>query len=223
MVQMLSTQETEMLARLPLFGGLEQSEQARIAAQLRRRVFQKGEVIYHKEDLAGSVFIVVSGKIKHQLVSPNGRQMTLTFTGPGGSFGMLALLDDGPRVVHAVAARKSELLVLSKEHFEAYLHAHPEAVSTLLEVYAERLRRSLERLQDHIFLDGRGRLAKALISYAGDDGLVPLSQAELASVTASTRESINRWVRFYVAEGLLSMEGEGIRVLDSERLGKYVY
>jgi CRP-like cAMP-binding protein len=57
----------------------------------------------------------------------------------------------------------------------------------------------------------------------GAEGVVinqRLTQSELANLCGLTRESTNKWLRFYVREGLLSYEGGKITLVKPERLSQ---
>jgi CRP/FNR family transcriptional regulator, cyclic AMP receptor protein len=91
-----------------------------------------------------------------------------------------------------------------------------------------RLARRVTRLvHDASFLDARSRLASVLLDLAreqgesGPEGVAlasRLTQSELASLCGLTRESTNRWLRFYVREGMLSYDGGRITLLEPENL-----
>lgn len=227
MLGRMTPANTEILARLPLFSCLDPEEREAIGAQMQKRSFRKGEIVYHIEDVPGSLFIVLEGQIRHQLVSQGGRHVTLSFSFPGACFGMLSLIDEKRRQLETVAVRPTELLVLNKEPFQDYLHSHPEAAMALLDIYVRRTRNALQKLHDHIFLDGRGRLAKVLLDYdmrpQSNGHSLRLSQTELASLTAATPESVNRWVKHFVREGCIEQDGEGIRIISDEKLRQYIY
>jgi DNA-binding MarR family transcriptional regulator len=50
------------------------------------------------------------------------------------------------------------------------------------------------------------------------DGLIPLTQSEIAAMAGSTRHTANRVLRSAEAEGLLERGRNQVRVLDLERL-----
>ena len=80
----------------------------------------------------------------------------------------------------------------------------------------ERLRRISEFVEDTVFLDLPTRLAKKLLSLAASygkpvgEGLridVKLSQQELGTMVGTTRESVNKQLRAWRAQGILTSEG----------------
>lgn len=217
-VQPLRFRDLETLRHVPLFSFLSAKDLEEVASRLEVRQYTKGTIIFHQEDEPGSFFIVLSGRVKSRLIAKTGRHLTLSFFRTGGYFGPLALLDEKRRVVESVAAETTELAVMAGRDFQDYLHRYPDAALVLLERYVGVARAGFERLQDHVFLGGRTRLAKTLLTYAepeiGKHMIVPLTQAELADLTATTPESVSRWMRDFTEAGLLSAGRGGVLILD---------
>jgi CRP-like cAMP-binding protein len=90
------------------------------------------------------------------------------------------------------------------------------------------VRHVTQLVHDTTFLDARARLVRVLLELArtqgqqqGSEGVViaqKLTQTELANLCGLTRESTNKWLRFYVREGLLAYEGGRITLVHPARL-----
>jgi CRP/FNR family cyclic AMP-dependent transcriptional regulator len=65
---------------------------------------------------------------------------TVEKIGPGGVFGELALVDQGPRTATAVAETDCELLQIGRNDFLDLVSEKPGFGLALLKVFAERLR-----------------------------------------------------------------------------------
>ncbi len=218
------------LARVVLFNGLGEADVASLAAHLRRRRYARGEVVFLRDDPGDSLFIVKSGVIRIVLTSPEGKEITLAVRGPGDFFGELALLDGEPRSADAVAQEPAELLLLEREDFLALVDDRPSVAVALLKVLSKRLRQASQTVEDAAFLDVPARLAIAIlrlldaqIDQPGTMIAARLTQAELAAMVGTRRESINRWLRFYEGQGLIRYDRGQITVLDPVRLRKRVY
>ena len=57
------------IGHVPLFSDLSPEKKAALEACIRRRFFKRGEVIVHKGDPGGSLFIIVEGQVKIVLPS----------------------------------------------------------------------------------------------------------------------------------------------------------
>lgn len=218
---------SQALAQVPLFAGFSPDEQGALTASLRRRHYAKGEVIFHQGDPGSALFIIETGEVKISLPSPEGREIILALLRPGDFFGELALLDGKARSADAVAREPAQLLLLQREDFMRFLQSRPQAVVSLLAALSLRLRQTDQLIQDVAFLDVPTRLARALL-YLGDtqgrpeDGKViiasRLTQTDLADIIGATRESTNKWLRFYQRQGLISYHRGRVTLLKPQDL-----
>ena len=65
-VHHLSREEFRVLSQLPFFAATSAEEMDEIAATVRKRSYRRGEVIHHVDDVAGDVFVIVHGVVKHR-------------------------------------------------------------------------------------------------------------------------------------------------------------
>jgi CRP/FNR family transcriptional regulator, cyclic AMP receptor protein len=122
----------------------------------------------------------------------------------------------------------TQLLLLQRDAFLAFLRQRPEAAITLLSVLSRRLRRDAQLVQDAAFLDVPARLARAILRLATiDEGGVlhtpRLTQSDLAAVAGTTRETLNKWLGFYADQGLIRWDQSRVTVLQPETLRQRIY
>ncbi len=223
----LTRDEFRSLERLPFFAGLTVSELEEITGSIRRRTYRRSEVIHHVDDVAGDVFVITSGIVKHRLTAFDGRQLTHSIQGPGEPFGLLSAIDRQRRAGDAVALTDCEVLVLDREAFNEFLKTHTDASKFLLDFHVQSVRRHLALVHDLAFLSVPMRLAKVLLTHAKagtsasePDLTIPpyLNQTELAFLVGSTRESVNQCLKSFMRQGWIGFERRSIRLLDVEAL-----
>ena len=231
---MVGTQSPDPLARSALaacrlFAGLDERTLDLLTAALRSRRFRRDEVIFHTDDPSDSLFVVVSGTVKITLSADDGTEPAiLTTIGPGGFFGELALLDGAPRSATAVAMEAVETLVLRRDAFGRLVDSEAGLRRALLATLASEIRRLTAQVEDLHFLDLPGRLARHLLRVmaSGDDSLPagevrlpwPYTQGELAGMIGGSRQSVNRLLADFVAQGLLRFDGDDLVIPDPRRL-----
>ena len=216
-----------------LFTGLDASTLDVIVAALRPRRFRRGEVIFHAGDPGDALFVVTSGAIKITIPPDDGSESAiLTTIGPAGFFGELALLDGAPRSATAQAFGPTETLILRRDAFLGLVDREPGLRLALLTALAGEIRRLTDHVQDLHFLDLPGRLANHLLRLgAAADGSPdvanpveglrlawPYTQGELAGMIGGSRQSVNRLLADFIAEGLLRFEGDDLLIPDPRRL-----
>ena len=214
-----------VLQGIPFFAGLTPSEIGALTARLRRRRYQRNEVICRRDDPGECLYIVLTGAVKIGLASKDGREVILTLLSDGDYFGELALLDGEPRSADATALEPSELALLPREAFTALVEANAEVALRLLSALSRNyIRRLTDAVHDSVFLDVPARLARVLIARIeapnqGDNGgTVRLTQGELAAMVGATRESVNKWLGYYERQGWLRRERGGIVVVAPDAL-----
>jgi CRP-like cAMP-binding protein len=218
------------LSEMRLFANVGQEHLRDLAGHLRMHRYRKGEVIFHEDDPPGSLFLVKKGIVKVQLLSRDGKRITIAWVRPLNFFGTLSCVSGMPRPESAVALEATEVLLLQRDQFQMFLRDHPEAAMDFIDLLAERWQSGLDLLQDVAFLGVPARLAKVLLGLTtspslgrrcleDDDGfLTSPSQVELAALVGATRESVNKWLQRFVQTGWLEFHGRKMRVLDEQSL-----
>ncbi len=224
--------DQELLAQVPLFARLAPVELESLTGLLRRRRYRAGEAVFREGDAGTALYIVEEGEVKIVLGSSGGKEVVIGLLGRGDFFGELALLDGEPRSADAVATVTSRLATLQREDFLRFIQDTPRAAANLLAALSRRLRRTDQLVHDAAFSDVRTRLIKVVLELGqtrgqpGPRGVVVasrLTQGDLANMVGATRESVNRWLRYYADKGLLRHERGRLALLDPQRLRAELY
>jgi CRP-like cAMP-binding protein len=218
------------LGRCRLFSGMDVLSLQVIARTLRARRFRRGEVLFHEGDPGDALFVVASGAVKVVVPSEDGEEAILATLRRGDFLGELALLDGAPRSASAIALEATEVLALPRDQFRSLVAAEPAIRDALLTALAGELRRLTTHVAELHFLDLTGRLAARLARLAEEHGEkqpngeikldAPLTQSDLAAMIGATRQSVNKLLGEFEADGLLRMERDSIVVPDLTRLAR---
>jgi CRP-like cAMP-binding protein len=100
------------------------------------RRFDPGERIFLEDDAGDCMYVVRSG---HVDVITFGT--VLESVGPGGIFGEMAMIDEGPRSAAAMAAEATEVSVIDKAAFDALVREEPAFALAIMRQLVERVRR----------------------------------------------------------------------------------
>jgi CRP/FNR family cyclic AMP-dependent transcriptional regulator len=196
------------LAQVPLFADLDADSLRQLASAAHRRAFRVGEIIFNHGDPGQVLYVIRQGKVKIYLTSPDGQELSLAVFGPGECFGELALLDGQPRSAAAEAIEPVETYTLQRNDFISAVMHHPQIAIQVMNVLSCRLRQTDEMIQDLLFLDVQGRVAKKLLELSETHGVrtpegvrieMRLTQGELAAMVGASRESVNK-VMGYLTE-----------------------
>jgi len=223
------TDKRGLLADLDLFRKLRADELDRLVAFTRWTQPKARTILFRKSDPGTSMMVVHGGRVKVCTHSEDGKELVLNMFGPGDVFGEIALLDGSPRTADAITIDDCELLVLDRRDFIPFLLEHSDASVRMLEVLTHRLRRTTQLLEDVAFREGPSRLARRFVHLAEfsgrevEDGVfvdMALSQQQLGNMVGMTRESINKQLRQWRDEGLISWARGYYTINNMEELSK---
>lgn len=117
----------DLLARIPLFGGLTRKELFRVDAGMVERVYRNGDEIFKEGDPGYNLVIVKAGRIEIVKKLSDSSAKILRVMGPGDFFGEMALLDPIPRTATALAAEDSTVFLFDKIKLEGLMLDCPTA------------------------------------------------------------------------------------------------
>ena len=226
---MEAEKESSYLKQVSLFANLVDEDLHELMNAAKRRAFRSGEVIFHRDDPGQVLYMIKEGKVKICIISPDGQEISLAVFGKGECFGEFALLDGLPRSADAIALEKVECYTLQRSDFHNAIMKTPKIAIQVLEALTKRLRNTDNMVEDLIFLDVYGRVAKKLLELADahgvktDDGVrieVRLTQQELASMVGASRESVNKVMGYFSEKDFISTDKHRItlhRIADLKR------
>lgn len=212
---------SKFLESIPLFSKLNTSSVLSLARASRFRHAEKGEVIFFQSDPSELVYIVRSGDISIMLNSADGRDMVIDEMRAGDIFGYLGILTNKARSTSAIARKKSEFLIISRNVFLNVVDVDLQFTRRMLDHVAKRLLSSRERESALAFMDAQARLARLLLELEKqgmDKGYITISQDELAHRTGLIRQTVAKALGKWRRNGLL-LTGRGrIMLLDHKAL-----
>lgn len=209
------------------FAGLPSALAEEIVAVGRLRKIASGGLVYAEGDESTGMFGVLSGTIRLTGATACGRPIIYRALGPGGWFGHLTVIDGGARFQDAHAAEPAELLHLTTAGFEALLTREPRWAIEFSRLICRDIRISMSMMADYQATPLLQRIGHMVIEMSAREAAhqmldCPLTQEALAALVGTSRQTVNRALRGWEKEGLLSIEYGRIRVHDSEALSRAV-
>lgn len=184
-------------------------------------------VIFREGEEGDRLLLLLEGRVKVSLTSPEGKEAILSILEPGQLIGEMSLLDGGPRSATVTTMDACRFLVIWRKDFLGFLERRPHVALALLQALSLRLRATNDLVGNLSFLNLPARLSRILLNLGQqygkhtEEGIViglKLSQEELGNLVGVSRESVNRQVRLWVETGILDY-AHGILILkDSDAL-----
>ncbi|HYM57478.1 MAG TPA: Crp/Fnr family transcriptional regulator [Solirubrobacteraceae bacterium] len=229
-----STEETAgLLGGVPAFAELGGEDLTRVAEVAIPRSFAAQDVIFREGDDSSACYVVQAGHARALREHPDGRQITLATFGPGDIFGELAMFDDERRSATVQATDDLATIAVPGSAMRRLLGRHPDIAVKLVITLGRRLRAANERLARQSFQTVQSRVAAVLVQLveqaraegeAGErDVSLVLTQADLAQLAGSSRESASRFLAVLERPRVISQGRGRLTVHDPAALHGYVY
>ena len=205
----------------PLLADLPPADVRQLLSIARRRTFDKGEVVFHRDDPAESLHLIARGRFGARVQTPVGDSVLLEVLGPGQAFGELALMLPGARRSATVSALESgETRSVYRDDFALLQREHPGVKDVLLRLIAEQLERATDRVVEAHYIDAETRVRRRLAELATtyDSSVVPLTQEDIAAMAGTSRATVNRVLREEVRAGAVALARARTTVVDVEAL-----
>ena len=230
---MPTTEETAaLLGNVGVFEALAPDDLARIAEFAVPRRMDAQQVVFREGDESDTCYIVRSGRCRAIRENADGRVITLAQFGPGDIFGELAMFDDETRSATVETVDEVEVVALLASDMRRLMREHEDISIKLIQTLGRRLREANERISRQSFQTVQSRVATVLAQLAVSaaeqrtlpgDVVVTATQAEIAQLAGSSRESASRFLAVLERAGVVSQGRGRITVHDPDALQRYVY
>ena len=195
------------LAAVPLLAPLPAAELEALARLAHERTAAKGEWLFRRGDPGDYLLVVLAGELRVSVSGVDGREQILRSLGPGDVVGEIALLDGSSRSADAVAVTRVRLLVVDRRSVLQEVARNGEFALALMRLLCVRLRATSSALEAMLFHDSATRLAAALLQLSGgrEGARVDLTQNQLGEIVGAARETVNKKLRAWEKEGVVTL------------------
>jgi CRP/FNR family transcriptional regulator, cyclic AMP receptor protein len=226
----MGEESIDLLGRVPLFAELSRDELERIADVAIPRSFPKGVRVFHEGDTSDACYIVRDGDLRVTREHSDGRAIALATLGPGDFFGELAMLDGGTRSASVETITNCELLGVPASDIRRVISTHGDIAAKLIVAITRRLRETNERVARQSFQTVPSRVAGVLAQLIAEEispespGItVRMTQADLAQLAGTSRESVSRFLATLERAGVVAVGRGRVTVLEPRRLRAYIF
>jgi CRP/FNR family transcriptional regulator, cyclic AMP receptor protein len=221
-----------LLARTEVFGDLEERELDEVAQVAVPRHWDRGEVIFREGDQGDTCYLLRTGAVVLTREHQDGRMVALAELRAGALFGELAMFRGETRSATAEAIEATTAVALLASDMQRLIRRSPGLALKFLATLAERVSTTNERLLQQSFQTVAGRVASALLAQvvarqaegAPDaDVLVRSTQAEIANLAGTSRESASRFLATLERAEVVTLGRGKVTVHDPGRLRNYIH
>ncbi len=222
----------QLLASVPTFEALGPEDLARVAEVAVPRRYEPAHVIFREGDASDTCYVVRDGHARAIREHANGRVIALANFGPGDIFGELAMFEDERRSATVETLDAMEAIAILGADMRRLMRAHAEIALGVVVSLGRRLRAANERIASQSFQTVQSRVATVLTQLVGEaqsegagerDVLVIATQADVAKLAGSSRESASRFLAVLERAGVIEQGRGKLTVHDASALERYVF
>jgi CRP-like cAMP-binding protein len=214
------------MAEDTFLGRLSGADADALAAAGHRKSIPARTQLFEEGDRAYEVLIVESGSVKLARVSREGREVVVAVRGEGTILGELSAIDGGVRSTSAATLTTVQLMAVPFEDFRRLVDTRASLARALLDLMAERMRESTDRVLEFGTAAALTRVCRRLVEFteAQPDGqsgatlAVPLTQQEIASLCGLSREAVVKALKALKDLGWIDVAGRQITLNDLDAL-----
>jgi CRP-like cAMP-binding protein len=221
-----------LLARVPTFEALGREELAHVAEVAVPRRYEPGRVIFREGDESDTCYVVRSGHARAIREHADGRTIALSTFGPGSIFGELAMFESERRSATVETLDDLDAVAILGADMRRLMREHVEIALGVVVSLGRRLRGANERIASQSFQTVQSRVATVLVQLVSEaqaegagerDVLVVATQADVAKLAGSSRESASRFLAVLERAGVIEQGRGKLTVHDPSALERYVF
>jgi CRP-like cAMP-binding protein len=207
----------QAMAKTPILQGSPAKAVRELAGEGVLRPYRRGTYLFYQGDPSHHVFFFWQGRIEVSSISLTGHRQLLTTLDQPQFFGELGILGEQLRTATALALEDSVVWLVDGQRFLSFLSDHFEATRALVRSLARQIQAHESFVEDLLFLDLKGRVAKRLLQLVTpsldelppDGSILPsvVTHADLASLCGGSRENVTRILSEFQRRGLVVREG----------------
>lgn len=221
-------QAVSKLRAIPMFADLSAEDLDTFAEMVQLKRYPKGAFVVTQNERGSSMFLLVSGRVKVSLASPDGKELALNYLEAPAHFGEMSLVDAEPRSADVIAVTEVELFSLDARDLSSAIQINPRLALSLIATLSRRLRQTIMRLEDMAFHDATHRVMRVVLNVAtasyetrGVPVIQGLTHYDIATLAGTSRETASRIISNLAKEGAVATKGRKI-VVDLIKLREYL-
>jgi len=217
-----SVTQDQVIARLssiPMFSDLAVDDLETLGEMVQYRRYGRGAFIVGQNETGSSMYLLVSGRVKVSLASPEGKELVLNYLEAPGHFGEMALVDAQPRSADVIAVTDVEIFALDAKDLSAAIQLQPKLALSLIATLSRRLRHTNSRLEDMAFHDATHRVMRVVLNVAtagletrGAPVVQGMTHYDIATLAGTSRETASRVISHLARLGIVVTKGRRIHV-----------
>jgi CRP-like cAMP-binding protein len=218
-----------LLSVSPLFQGITPADIEFILSSIPYRIknFQTGSMICTSGERINSLWVILSGVVKGEMVDYAGHVIKIEDIPAPGALAPAFIFGNRNRFpVNVIAVSSVELLFIEKSDFLKLLMRNDTVLVNFLDMISNRSQFLSEKIKFLNFKTIKGKLAHYILQKSVTDGNIlslGMTQTDLADFFGVARPSVARALGDLETEGYIEAKGKNIKLTDKKGLTELTY
>jgi CRP/FNR family cyclic AMP-dependent transcriptional regulator len=223
----MSERQVKLLSLVDILEPLSEEELRELAEQCPDISLRSGDDFYRPEEHDGGLFLIKEGRVRVYLTTAAGKEATLDLLGSGTVLWARRLELVDIHAVHAQAVEPSVVAFMRREDLDRFILKNPEVGLRMMDLLAERLGSSNERMAEVAHKEVLSRLASQILRLLESEGVVDpegyklpaaYTHEELGTMIGAGRVAVSRALKDLREAGAVQTGRATVRVRDTEIL-----
>lgn len=221
----LTDRDLAILARVPLFAGVEPGSLADLLAETSIRSFDRSALLFVEGEPAARFYVVLDGWVRLYRQTVDGRESVIALFARGESFAEAVMFLGGRFPVSGAVVDEARLLVIPAEPFRRALQGNNELCFKMMASMAVHLRRLVGQVEQLTMRSSTERLAQFLLKLARDGAesaivYLPYDKGLIAARLGMQPETLSRALAKLRPLGV-ETRGSRVTIRDFEALRRH--
>jgi CRP-like cAMP-binding protein len=190
------------------------------ALNIKTKSYKKGEWIAQQGDVVNSLYILLKGSVKAEMISESGTVLNIeTIHAPNPLAPAFLFAENNRFPVDVVASEDVEVVLISKDSITKQLANNEKFLQGFMAFNSNRVHFLSERLKLLSTKTIKGKLAQYILERTSNlCYTLDMNQTTLAEYFGVTRPSLSRSISEMTEEEIISLKGKDGKVLNLRKL-----
>lgn len=206
---------------LEIFSALSPAEKEQVGQLAIKKIYKKNEVIFREGEVADSIYLIKSGRVRVYKISDEGKELTLDFFNAEDILGESMFFENSLHTMSAIALADTFICCCTRELFLMLLQ-NPQSSLKIIQYLAQKSNNYTEHLSRIAFMDVRSRIIDLLYRLAEKYGTpspvgltlsIDLTHQDIGSLVNASRVMVTNILGELRKEKLVDINSHRITIL----------
>lgn len=201
-----------------------------LAPKGKHKSYSSGSIIDYES--SSNIYIVLEGLVAQELISEDGKTISLFMLPPGTIFGEMDYFEGAKACqITQSMSKNTKISVINQSTLESEMAENPQIYRYLLHSITRKFRILMLKLADNSFNDFKGKLASTLVRFAIMEEGRLFNGAKIKNIKSITsfskylncsRSTLSVTLSEFKEQGIIEMNKSEVTILDKDSLESFI-